>query len=75
MTMPLEYVLLTIIQFIVMVLMGVIILRQSHKIASMDRRMAIIMEVNVTQQRLIDLLRNRHRGDDDDTDDKEEVSR
>lgn len=73
--MPLEYVLLTIIQFIVMVLMGVIILRQSHKIASMDRRMAIIMEVNVTQQRLIDLLRNRHRGDDDDTDDKEEVSR
>ena len=73
--MPLEYVLLTIIQFIVLVLMGVIILRQSHKIASMDRRMAIIMEVNVTQRRLIDLLRYRHRGDDGGSEDKEEVSR
>lgn len=73
--MPLEYVLLTIIQFIVMVMMAVIALRQSRRIASMNRCIEALMQINIAQRCQINQLEIGRGGDDSGSEDQEEVSR
>ena len=63
MTMPLEYVLLTVIQCIVIILMAVMLLRCSREMASMTRHTDLLIRINSLQERLIDILMARLEGE------------
>lgn len=64
MTIPLEYVLVTVIQCIVMILMAVMLLRCSREMASMARHTDLLIRINSLQERLIDILLARLEGED-----------
>ena len=62
--MPFEYVLVTGIQCIVMILMAVMLLRCSREMASMARHTDLLIRINGLQERLIDILLAHLEGED-----------
>lgn len=72
MSMPLEYVLVTVIQCIVMILMAVMLLRCSREMASMARHTDLLIRINRLQERLIDILMARLDGKESGSDDPRE---
>ena len=72
--MPMEYVLTTIIQFVVISMMAVLIMQQSREITAMSDRINALIELNRIQKRMIDGLTDGRRDDDVGTTDTGEAS-
>ena len=72
--MPMEYVLTTIIQFIVIIMMAVLIMQQSREITAMSDRINALVELNRVQKRMIDGLTDGRCDDDVGSTDKGDAS-
>lgn len=72
--MPMEYVLTTIIQFIVIIMMAVLIMQQSREITAMSSRIDDLIELNRVQKCMIDGLTDGCCDDDVGSTDAGKVS-